>query len=250
VDLSSARRVFLLALVASMCATAALAVGILLFSEFDETSARILGTTGALAFFSLLALPAGVLLDRGRARPLGWAALGLAALGLVLVLVLVWTDWDDDPETLWKSALTVTVFAIAAAQAAATTSRLRPEDPAPIRWLYPAGAGVGATVALMSAIAAWAEIDDPGYYRALGALAVVGVLLTLLQPVLRKTAAPRSPQTGAFRLRLILADGSRIEREENAGDFADAVARAVRAAEREGARVTRIERLEAGPGPS
>jgi hypothetical protein len=249
VDLSSARRVFLLALVASMCATAALAVGVLLFSEFDETSARILCTTGALAFFSLLALPAGVLLDRGRALPLGWAALGLAALGLVLVLAFVW-NWDDDPEGLWKSALTVTVFAIAAAQAAGTTSRLRPDDPGAIRWLYPAGAGVGAIAALMSAIAAWEEIDNSGYYRALGALAVVGVLLTLLQPVLRKTAAPRSPQTGGFRLRLSLADGSQIERDESSGDFADAVARAVRAAEREGARVTKIERLEAGPGPS
>jgi len=250
VDFSSARRIFLLALVASMCATAALAVGILLFSEFGETSARILSTTGALAFFSLLALPAGVVLDRGRARPLGWASLGLTALGFALVLVLCWIAWDDDPERLWKSALTVTVFAVAGAQAAATTSRLRAEDPVPIRWLYAAGLAVGAALASMSAIAAWAEIDEAGYYRALGALAVVGVLLTLLQPVLRKTAAPRSPQTGGFRLRLTTADGSQIERDESAGDFADAVARAVRAAERDGARVTKIERLEAGPGSS
>lgn len=249
-EFSSARRIFLLALVASMCATAALAVGILLFSEFDETSDRILGTTGALAFFSLLALPAGVLLDRGRASPLGWAVLGLDALGLALVLVLLWADWDDDLETLWKSALTVTVFAVAAAQAAATTSRLRAEDPLPVRWLYAAGAAVGATLALMSAIAAWAEVDAAGYYRALGALAVVGVLLTLLQPLLRKTVAPRSPQTEGFRLRLILADGSEIERDESAADFAHAVARAVRALEREGSRVTKIERREADPGPS
>jgi hypothetical protein len=34
-ELSSARRLFLIAFVASMCATAALAVGILLFSDFD-----------------------------------------------------------------------------------------------------------------------------------------------------------------------------------------------------------------------
>ena len=55
---SSARRFFGIALVASMCATAALAVGILLFSDFDETAARILGTTAAISFFSLLALRA------------------------------------------------------------------------------------------------------------------------------------------------------------------------------------------------
>jgi MFS family permease len=250
VELSSARRIFLVALVVSMCATAALAVGILLFSEFGETSARILGTTGALAFFSLLALPAGVLLDRGRAAVLGWVSLALAALGLVLVLVLLWVDWDDGSEKLGKSALTVTVFAVAGAQASATTARLREEDPRSVRWLYAAGLAAVAALASMTAVAVWAEIDQAGYYRVLGALAIVAVLVTLLQPVLRKTAAPGTTEPGGFRLRLTLADGHQLEREERARTFADAVAKAVRAAEREGSRVMEIERLEAGPGPS
>jgi hypothetical protein len=161
VELSSVRRLFLIALVASMCATAALAVGILLFSEFDSTSGRILGTAGALAFFSLLARPAGVLVDRGLAAPLGWVALGLAALGLALVLVLLWIDWDDDPETLAKSALTVTVFAAAAAQAAATTARLREADPRSVRWLYTAGLAVCAALATMASAAAWGRSTRP-----------------------------------------------------------------------------------------
>jgi MFS family permease len=250
VELSSVRRLFLIALVGSMCATAALAVGILLFSEFDQTSGRVLGTTGALAFFSLLALPAGVLLDRGLATPLGWSALGLAALGLALVLVLLWIDWDDDRQTLLKTALTVTVFGAAAAQASATTARLRETDPRSVRWLYTAGLAVSAALATMASAAAWAEIDETGFYRVLGALAVIAVLVTLLQPILRKTAAPRSPQTGGFRLRLTLEDGHEIEREEGGGDFAEAVARAIRKAEREGNRVLRIERPGLGPGPS
>ena len=102
----------------------------------------------------------------------------------------------------------------------------------------------------MASAAAWAEIDEAGFYRVLGALAVVAVLVTLLQPILRKTTAPRSPRTGGFRLRLTLADGSEVEREDGDGDFAEAVAKAVRRAEREGSRVVRIERLEPGPGPS
>ncbi len=244
------RRLFLIALVASMCATAALAVGILLFSEFDDTSVRILGTTGALAFFSLLALPAGVLLDRGLASPLGWIALGLSAVGLVLVLVLLWMDWDDSPEALLKSTLTVSVFAAAAAQACATTSRLREDDPRSVRWMYIAGLAASAALAAMASAAAWAEIDDSGFYRVLGALAVVVVLVTLLQPILRKTTAPRMPPTGGFRLRLTLDDGRELERENSGEDFADAVANAVRRAERDGSRVRRIERLEPGPGPS
>jgi hypothetical protein len=250
VNLTSVRRLFLIALVASMCATAALAVAILLFSEFDDTSVRILGTTGALAFFSLLALPAGVLLDRGQAAPLGWLALGLSAIGLVLVLVLLWIDWDDSPEALLKSTVTASVFAAAAAQACATTARLREEDPRSVRWLYATGLAAGAALATLASAAAWAEIDDAGFYRVLGALAVVVVLVTLLQPILRKTTAPRTPQTGGFRLRLTMDDGRELEREDGGGDFADAVAKAVRRAEREGSRVRTIERLEPGPGPS
>ena len=233
-----------------MCATAALAIGILLFSEFDQTSARILGTTGALAFFSLLALPAGVLLDQGRSRPLAWASLGVAASGLGLVLLLLWADWDDDPETLWKLALTATAFAVAGAQAAATTSRLRETDPPGVDALYAVGLLAGLALASMTALAAWVEVDSAGYYRTLGALAVAVVLFTLLQPVLRKMATPRTPKTGGHGLRMTLADGSEIMRFAGAGDFADAVARAVREVERGGSRVTKIERLEGGQGPS
>jgi hypothetical protein len=250
--MSSARRVFLLALVASMCATAALAIGILIFSEFDETAARILGSTAALSFFSLLALPAGVLLDRGRRVLLAGASLAVSAVGLVLVLVLLWVDWNDEPERLWKSAVSATAFAVAGAQAAATTSRRRADDSPVFRGLYAAGLALALTLATMSSAAAWAEIDAVGYYRALGALAVLGLLSTLLQPVLRRMSGVGAPpdEKALHRIRVTLADGRSLDREESGPDFADAVARAVRAAEREGARVMKIERLEAGPGPS
>lgn len=55
------KRMFLGGLVVSLCLTAALAIGTVLFGEFDDEGARIVYTT------ILLALPAGVLLDHGRA---------------------------------------------------------------------------------------------------------------------------------------------------------------------------------------
>ncbi len=251
-ELSSLRRIFLLALLASMCATAALAIGILLFSEFDETAARVLGSTATLSFFSLLALPAGVLLDRGRFLGLAWASLAVSALGFVLVLVLLWVDWDDEPETLWKSALTASVFAVAGAQAAATTARRKADDSTSVRGLYAAGIVLALVLAAMASVAAWGEIEATGYYRALGALAVLGLLTTLLQPVLRRMAGTGATpgEPAAHRIRVTLADGRSLDREESGRDFADAVARAVRALEREGSRVTKIERREADPGPS
>jgi hypothetical protein len=248
VDLTSARRVFLLGLVGSMCATAALAIGILLFSEFDETAGRILGSTAALSFFSLLALPAGVLLDRGRFRAPAWASLVVSALGLVLVLLLLWVDWEDDPEELGKSAMTVTALAVAGTQATATTARRREDDSRAVSALYALGAVLAFVLAAMVAVAVWAEIESAGFFRAVGALAVLVVLATLLQPVLRRIAGT-APEPGAgatHRIRVTLADGRSVDREAAGRDFAEAVARAVRVAEKEGAEVAKIERLGRG----
>jgi hypothetical protein len=244
VELSSVRRLFLLALVVSMCATAALAVAILLFSDFDETAARILGTTAAISAASLLALPASVLLDRGRALPLASASLGVSATAFVLALVLLWIDWDDVGAPLWKSLLTATVFAIAGAQACATTIRRRRDDRRGVVVLYVLGLVLGVSAAAMAAVAAWAEVDTTGYYRALGAVAVLGVLVTLLQPALRRFGGARDagPQASS-RVRVTLAGGTTIDVEQAGRDFAEAVARAIREAERDGASVTRVERL-------
>ena len=227
-----------------MCATAALAVAILLFSEFDETAARILGTTAAISFFSILALPASGLIDRSVAQALAWASLGVSAVGLALALVLLWIDWDDVPEELWKSLLSVTVFAVAGAQACATTLRRRAGDSGAVRALHALGLALAVVAAAMSAVAAWAEIERTGYYRALGAVVVLGVLVTLLQPALRRFGGigDARPPTPA-RVRVTLADGSTMDLEQSGRDFADAAARAIRQAEQDGASVTRVERL-------
>jgi hypothetical protein len=238
------RRLFLLALVASMCATAALAVGILLFSDFDETAARILGTTAAISFFSILALPASVLVDRGRVRGLAFASLGVTSIGFLLVLALLWVDWDDVSEALWQWAVTWAVFAVAGTQACATTIRRRDDDSRAVRALYAVGIGLTFAAATMAVVATWKEIDATGYYRALGAVVVLGVLVTLLQPALRRFGGADGTRSGGRSpLRLTLADGAAVEVEEGGRDFAEAVARAIRKAERDGRSVTRIERL-------
>jgi hypothetical protein len=244
VELSSARRLFLIALVTSMCATAALAVAILLFSEFDETAARILGTTAAISFFSILALPASVLVDRGKALALAWASLAVSAVALLLGLVLLWIDWDEIPDALWKWLLIVTVFAIAGTQACATTIRRRSDDPRAVRALYALGLALALAAATMAAVAVWAEVDTTGYYRALGAAVVLGLLATLLQPALRRFGGAAAPtRDGRARVRLTMADGATVDVEEAGRDFAEAAARAIRKAERDGGSVARIERL-------
>ena len=65
-NVHSGKQGLLLSVAVLLSVSAALAVGILLFGEFGETEGRVLATTGLLAGYGLLALPAAMLLDRRR----------------------------------------------------------------------------------------------------------------------------------------------------------------------------------------
>jgi hypothetical protein len=134
VDVSLGKRLFLFALVGSLTATAAIAVFILLFAEFDDTAGRILGTTALVGAFCLLALPCGGLLDQARARPFALGGLGLCFAGFLVTLLLTWDALDDDEN--WKLAGTLAAFAVASSQTAAVASRRRRSDPQSVGVLY------------------------------------------------------------------------------------------------------------------
>ena len=102
----SGRRLFLWALVASLCVTAAIAIGTLLFAEFDDTAGRILATTALLSLACLLSLPAGVLLDQRRAVPLAWGTIAASGAGFVLAMIVIWGDPGDE----WLSRVTWTLW--------------------------------------------------------------------------------------------------------------------------------------------
>lgn len=234
-----ARRLFLSGLVVSLVATAAIAIATLLLGEFGETEGRILLTTASISLFSLLSLPGGVLLEQGRRRGLAVADLVLAALGLLVALWVIWIAWDDAGDAEWKSLVVVTSFALATTQAASVESRRRDRDPEWVVRLALVSHGTAAvTAAMISAAALW-EVEDDGYYRALGALAVANVLLVALQPVLRRmSGAPAA----AHRFVCVVEGGRRVECERAERDFAGAVASAIRELERAGNRVVAIER--------
>jgi hypothetical protein len=229
VNIPSGRRLFLLALVVSLTATALLAIGILLVAEFDDTTWRILGTTALIGLFSLLSLPAGALLDRDEARLLAYATIGAAASGLVLTLVLLWGELESDAAA--KAAVTIALLAGALAQTAATTSRRRSTDTGAVSALYVGAAGSAFGLAAMGAIAAWGEIEDSPYYRFLGALAVADLLLVLLQPAVRRMSSP-AERAAPFRLVLTL---DRAPSDEE-------VATAVTALEGHGLKVENVDR--------
>ncbi len=197
-DASSGKRLFFLGLIASLVLTAAIAIGVLLFGEFDETTGKILSTTALLALFSLVALPGGVLIDQRRHLSLAYATLVLATIAFALALGVVWRDWESEGgEALWRTLAAFAAFAGAAAQAATTTARLRPDDTPLVRRLYVASLVLGVLLAGMIALAAALEIDSSGYYRVLGAVAVADVLLVVVQSVARRLGGPAQATVAA-----------------------------------------------------
>jgi hypothetical protein len=227
-----------LAIVASLSASALLAIGILLFGQFGETEGRVLGTTGLIACYGLLALPAGLLFERERRLPLAVTTLALAATGFVLALAAVWST--DPPEALGKSIATVTAFAVAATQTSALIARRRAHDRPVVGRLFRASVALAVILAALVTAAAWAEVDREGYFRILAALAVLDVLVVVLQPVI----VLARPATAVHRLHLVLEQGGEIDVEVDAVDFASAVADAIRLTERNGRRVRGLERVE------
>jgi hypothetical protein len=235
--MSIGKRLFGLAVVVALCTSALIAIAILLFGEFDDTTARILATTGLIGLYSLVSLPGGVLLDQGRYAGLAWVVIALAATGFVLAMALVWGDVDS--ETTWRLAGSVTSFAGGCSQTATATSRRRETDTPGVRLLYVLSNGVVFLLAAMIVAAIWEEIDDQAYYRFLGAVAVGNVLLVLLQPVLRRLrGAPAPPQQERPR-----GDTFRLVFTLKGIPARRAVDEAVKALERGGAQVENVERL-------
>jgi hypothetical protein len=195
--METGKRVLVIAAVASLSATAAIAIVVLLFGDFGDTEVRILGTTLAISLYSLLTLPGAILLERRVAEPLAWATIVAAAAGFVLALVAIWAA--DDSDTAWKLVGTTTAIAAALTQISALTSRRREDDTPALRGIYFAVCALAALLAALATVAIWKEIDSEGFYRALGALAVLDVFLVVLQPLLRRLRG-----TGATSTRVVL----------------------------------------------
>lgn len=235
--IASGKRILSFAVVGSLCATAALAIAILLFSEFHRTQGRILGTTALIALAGLLALPAGILFDQGKAVRLARVVVILSVTGCALALAETWTN--NPPDALGKAMATVFVFALASTQTAALTARRSERDPHSVRRLFVVSLALAVIIASMVAIAVWAEVGLELYFRVLGALVVADALAVVLQPILARTS--RAPEV--HRLRLLVDPGGARVVEVEATSFAAAVAKAIGTAERNGARVREIVRI-------
>jgi hypothetical protein len=226
------RRLLVRTTVVALCATGAIAIVVLLARSFDDTTWRILATTTTIAVCALLAVPAGVLLERGELEALARGSATLTGAGFVLTIAGIWHAGAGD--AYWKTWGVVGTLALAAAQACAVEGRRRDTDSPGVGSLVTASTVTGSLLAGLGVVGILGEIDSGGFYRVLGAVAILDVLLVVVVAVLRRGAGPID------RVHRVRVDGRLVESPGR--DFAAAAARAIRDAERSGPPVKRVER--------
>jgi hypothetical protein len=229
------RRRLLLGVAGLLSASALLAIAILLVGRFGRVEGRILGSTALLGGYGLVALPAVVLLDQARNRGLAAVNVALSTIAAALALASVWGL--SDTEAMGKSVGTATILAFAAAQTSALAARRQERDAGIVRRLFAASCATGSLAAGAGTALFWAQPNGATYLRFLGALVVLDLLLVALQPVLARARPTPTPH----RFAVVLASGETLPMMIEGGDLATAAAKAIRAAERGGGRVVRLD---------
>lgn len=211
------------ALVASLCFAALVAIVALASGSFDDTDWRLIGMSLSFTVYSALAA-SGVavrLKEHPAARTLGAATVGAAAIGWVLLLVVIWGDVDG--EALVRTWGVATIAALAGSHASIVVRGARAADTPAISALVAASIGLGAFDAACGALAASGAVEaDEGAARFMAVTVVLLLLTTALPPILRRVgpassapAAAWPPRRGGSLERLadeVVAATDRIER--------------------------------------
>jgi Na+-transporting NADH:ubiquinone oxidoreductase subunit NqrB len=237
------RRLLLWATVSALSLTALFAIFALLTGSFGHTQLRILATTGGCGLASLLAMPGTRLLEQLQHVDLGRLVVFMAVLTFVGELWALWIGTESDVS--WRALAVAVSVTVALSQIAGSLARRRPSDPEAVPLLGLAAGVCALVLALLVSVAALAKVGDSGYYRLLGVVAVLDVLLVSLQGAVRRFGAPPAGSSAsAASFVCVLADGRRIRPHAVARDLPGAVAAALREFERQGERVRRIELAE------
>ncbi|WP_395245791.1 hypothetical protein ACGGZK_08280 [Agromyces sp. MMS24-K17] len=187
--LRGARRVAVIAIIASLTVTAVLGILVLLGGAFGDVQWRILSTTLLIAGFSITALCHLAVAGRP-VRIVGFAGLAVSGIALAIGLVIVWgipETWDG--WDLWRWFGVAGILAISLAHAnllLLLAARLRWAVRIPLAMTLAAIAVVAIMLVLPLATDGQVPGPDDGetYWRWFGVIAILDALGTIVVPVL------------------------------------------------------------------
>ena len=158
---------------------------VVIVGEFEETEARLLGTSLTVFGTSAIALICAAAWERGRLGFVPPVGIAFVLASAVLTLVAIWEGADLDNEPYWKSLSTVSTPAVAAAHASfvalfVLTARYRF---APV-----VAYAMNTMVTTLAVLAIWWEAlsENEPLARLSGTLVVLLIATTIALPVLRR----------------------------------------------------------------
>lgn len=181
------RRLFLILILASLAISGLVGIVIFILGNFEDDDFggiqfKLLFTTFTLAGFSVAGFTSSLLYDRERSLLLCYAGIAVSLAGFVVFMVGIWGEiWN---ENYWKSvgSIGIVVFSIAHASILALGDYSRRV----LRFTYyGAVAAIISLATVLISVIVW-ELDQDGFYRLLGVLAILDVLGTISIPILRK----------------------------------------------------------------
>ena len=184
-------RVLRTVILSSIAVGAAVAIVALLGVEIGETGARIIGTAFSITGAALLSLPAVAAWERKKLAWLPIVGIASAVVGFGMFIFDIWVE--PGPDAMWKIPLTLVIIASAIAGMALLEFAQLREGQA---WVLTSTRVLLAAVAGLLIVALWGDIENDGYWRGFGVVAVLLSAFLASIPLLHRSS--RKAQAGEF----------------------------------------------------
>lgn len=209
------RRLVAWTLVVTLCIAALTAIGAIVSGDFDDTDGYVIATSIGFAVFTATAASGAGLRyrDSENLRSLGLVTIALSAASFLLLVLALWSEWDDETWQWWGC---VALAALAASHGSLVSGARRPTDSDAVSTLAMVSIclAVFDSLAGILAISEVVEEVDAEFGQLLAVLVVLLVLTSVLQPILRRlqVAEPGpSVQPPTSLAAEVLAAADRIE---------------------------------------
>jgi hypothetical protein len=184
------RRIFLIALIASVSISALLGIGVILLGNFGYVEVRVLMTTFTVTVMSICGLACGAHLETGRGNVLPKGGIALSLIAALMALLVIWNFLDEVGEFL-KAFVTATILAIACSHLSLLSlARLDQR----FAWTRVLASVCVWTISGILIVIIWLEPVGGSdlIYRILGILSIILASITVVTPVLHKLSSDRS----------------------------------------------------------
>ena len=182
--------------------TGLLAIGSVLFWDFDEFQIKILVTCFSLCSASICAMGCAAYIERHGTRGWGLAGILTAILGAACFIYGVW--FESATDYFWKSTLTLIVVGVAIFHGLLISL---PTLDAGHRVVPRVGVGAISVLTLLLLLLVWGEVPDGVFFQVLAAVSIVVGVITVSIPILMRMRTDTGD--AAQKLVLVHVEGAR-----------------------------------------